>query len=350
MSKLHQYLKEGRTYIIAEMSGNHGGSVEHALKIVEAAHEAGADCLKMQTYTADTITINAHTDPFLIKQGLWEKEYLYDLYTRAHTPWEWHRQIKEETERRGMDFLSTPFDFTAVDFLEELGVSMYKIASFEAVDLPLIEKVASCKKPVILSCGMASKDEIREAVDTVFATGNKDLILLKCCSAYPSAPSQMHLRTISDMRDTFHVPVGLSDHSAGSLASQLAVAHGAVVIEKHLCISKDDDTADAAFSLDKDEFAQLVKDIRAAEEALGPSAVYGPDEGEMTSYALRRSLFAVKDIAAGEKLTPDNIRSIRPAQGLHPRHYKSLIRDGYAARAIPFGTPLSEEDVRYGEP
>ena len=343
--KLLDYMQKKKTYIIAEMSGNHGGKIEKAIDIVRAAAEAGADCLKIQTYTADTITINCHTEPFLVKTGLWQNDYLYDLYTKAYTPWEWTTPIKEEAEKLGMDFLSTPFDFTAVDFLESVGVEYYKIASFEIIDIPLVRKVAQTGKPVIMSCGMASEDEIREAVDTVKATDNSNLILLKCCSAYPTNYATMNLRTIIDMREKFGVPVGLSDHSIGTLTDIAAVALGVPVIEKHICLSREDKTVDGAFSLDKDEFKQMVTDVRNAELSLG-GINYGPSEDEAQSYAHRRSLFAVKDIKAGEAFTAENIRSIRPACGLHTRYYDELIGGRIASRDISFGTPLSWEDVQ----
>ena len=343
--KLLDYLNCKKTYVIAEMSGNHGGRLEKALEIVHAAAEAGADCLKIQTYTADTITINCHTEPFLVKTGLWQNDYLYDLYMKAYTPWDWTRPIKEEAEKLGMDFLSTPFDFTAVDYLEGVGVQYYKIASFEIVDIPLVRKVAQTGKPMIVSCGMASEAEIQEAVDTVKAAGNQNLILLKCCSAYPTDYSTMNLRTIVDMREKFGVPVGLSDHSIGTLTDIAAVALGVPVIEKHICLSREDKTVDGAFSLDKDEFKQLVTDVRNTELSLG-GINYGPSADEAQSYAHRRSLFAVKDIKAGEAFTADNIRSIRPACGLHTRYYDELIDGRIAARDIPFGTPLSWEDVQ----
>ena len=343
--KLLDYLQNKKTYIIAEMSGNHGGRLEKAMEIVHAAAEAGADCLKIQTYTADTITINCHTEPFLVKTGLWQNDYLYDLYSKAYTPWEWTGPIKEEAERLGMEFLSTPFDFSAVDFLEKVGVQYYKIASFEIIDIPLIRKVAQTGKPIIMSCGMASEEEIREAVETVKKAGNNNLILLKCCSAYPTDFATMNLRTINDMREKFGVPVGLSDHSIGTLTDIAAVALGVPVIEKHICLSREDKTVDGAFSLDRNEFKQMVEDVRNTELSLG-GVSYGPSADEAQSYAHRRSLFAVKDIKAGEAFTEDNIRSIRPACGLHTRYYDELIGGKCASRDIPLGTPLSWEDVQ----
>ncbi len=362
MARIQEYIKNHKTYIIAEMSGNHGGSLEKALEIVRAAAETGADCLKTQTYTADTLTLNAHTDPFLLKNGLWDNSYLYDLYEKAYTPWEWMPQIKAEAERLGMDFLSTPFDDTAVDFLEGIGEEFYKIASFELVDLPLIRKTAQTGKPIVMSCGMATEEEIREAVETCYAAGNHDIILLKCCSAYPTVYETMHLNTIRDMQAKYRLPIGLSDHSEGSLADVTAVALGACVIEKHFCISKEDNTVDSAFSLSKEEFAQMVQDIRKAEAALG-GVSYGPDEKEAQSYSLRRSLYAAKEIKAGEVFTKENVRSVRPAGGLHTRYYDTLVgnneagvfggtrADGSkaqpkrAARDIAFGTALTWDDV-----
>ena len=341
--KLIDYLSKNKTYIIAEMSGNHSGSLDKALEIVKAAAKAGADCLKIQTYTADTITINSHTEPFLVKTGLWEKEYLYDLYVKAFTPWEWTKPIKDLTEELGMDFLSTPFDFTAVDFLEDINVEFYKIASFELIDIPLIKKVAMTMKPIVMSCGMASEEEIKEAVDTVYSTGNKNLVLLKCCSSYPADYKNMNLRTITDMKEKFNVPIGLSDHSVGSMASIIAVSLGAQVIEKHFCISRDDKTVDSDFSLNKEEFKQLVDDIRNTEISIGDSK-YGPTLSEMQSYEHRRSLFVVKDIKKGEPFTKENIRSIRPACGLHTRYYEEIINGKVASEDISFGTPL---DMKY---
>lgn len=350
MIRLEKYLEEGKTYIIAEMSGNHGGSLETALKIVRAAADAGADCLKIQTYTADTLTIDCKSEPFKVGKGLWEERYLYDLYQEAYTPWEWTPAIKKETERCGMDFLSTPFDFTAIDYLESIGEEFYKIASFEIVDIPLIRRAAGTGKPLVISCGMASEEEIREAVETVREVRGcgegpvPGLVLLKCCSAYPTDYETMHLSTIPDMKMKFNVPVGLSDHSEGSLGAVAAVALGAQVVEKHICLTAEDKTVDSAFSLSGEEFAALVRDIRNTEKALGRVS-YGPAPEEASSYALRRSLYAVKDIEEGERFTAENIRSIRPAGGLHTRYYDELISCGRAARRIPFGTPLGREDV-----
>lgn len=341
--KLFDSIQAGKTYIIAEMSGNHGGSLENALKIVRAAHAVGADCLKIQTYTADTITLNCRTDDFLVHDGLWKKRYLYDLYQEAYTPWEWHAAIKQEAEKYGMDFLSTPFDFTAVDFLEDLGVEMYKIASFENVDIPLIRKVASTGKPVIISCGMASAAEIQEALDTCRSVNNHQVVLLKCCSAYPTNYATMNLRTIPDMAARYGVPIGLSDHSEGSLASIAAVSLGAKVVEKHLCL-QGCKAVDSDFSMDEESFARLVRDIRNTEAALG-QVCYAPSPDEKQSLAHRRSLYVSADIKKGERFTADNIRSVRPAFGLHTRYYDQLLKSGRAARDLAFGTPLRWEDI-----
>jgi pseudaminic acid synthase len=343
--KLLDYMQTKKVYIIAEMSGNHGGSLERALEIVHAAHDAGADCLKIQTYTPDTITINSHTAPFLVKTGLWKGQYLYDLYQGAYTPWEWHAPIKAETEKLGMDFLSTPFDLTAVDYLENLNVSMYKIASFEAIDIPLIRKVAATGKPLLISTGMASTAEIQEALEAARSVGNQNVILLKCCSSYPANYADMHLANIPDMQRQFSVPVGLSDHSAASLASIAAVALGACVVEKHFCITRDEKTVDSDFSLNKEEFARLVEDIRQTSAAIG-QPYYGPSESESQSFEHRRSLFAVAPIAKGDYFTKDNVRSIRPACGMHTRYYDLLLQGSVAAEDIPFGTPLRRDLVK----
>ncbi len=345
--KLLQYLKENKTYIIAEMSGNHDGSLEKALLLVKAAADAGADCLKIQTYTADTLTIDVKSDNFLLGKGLWENTYLYDLYRKAYTPWKWTEPIMEACEEYGLDFLSTPFDFTAVDYLENLGCEFYKIASFELVDIPLIRYAASKKKPLIISCGMGTEEEIAEALETARKGGAPEVVLLKCCSAYPTDYRTLHLRTIPDMKEKFGVPVGLSDHSEGTIAASLAVSLGAQVVEKHLCLSPQDKTVDSAFSLSAKEFRELVQDIRRTEEALGKVS-YGPSPEEAESLRLRRSLYAVKDIRKGELFTAENIRSIRPAGGLHTRYYEELIAGKRAASDIACGTPLSEEMVENG--
>lgn len=334
-------------YIIAEMSANHGGSIERALEILRAAKTAGADCIKLQTYTADTLTIDSDQEPFQIKSGNWAGETLYQLYDRAYTPWEWHRALFEEAKALGLDFLSTPFDTTAVDFLEELGVEAYKIASFEAVDLKLIRYIAAKGKPIFLSTGMASFEEISEAVEAIRSEGNHQICLLRCSSAYPALAEDMNLRIIPYFNQVFDLPAGLSDHSQGSLAAIAAAAVGACVIEKHFCISRKDQTADASFSMEPEEFAQMVEAVRQTERALG-RVDFSISELEKGSLIFRRSLFAVEDIQAGEAFTERNIRSIRPGHGLKPKHYDSVLgklADSFIAR----GTPLTWDLIRMGD-
>lgn len=334
-------------YIIAEMSGNHAGSIKRAKEIIRAAKNNGADCIKIQTYTPDTLTIDCHNEYFQVQNGTWEGENLYSLYGKAYTPWEWQAELKEEADRVGIDFLSTPFDKTSVDFLEDLGIEFYKIASFEMIDLPLLEYVASKGKPIIMSTGMGSVEEIKEAIEAVYSTGNTQLAILKCSSVYPADPADMNLRTIEDMRERFKLPVGLSDHSMGSLSAATAVALGASVIEKHFCISREIENPDSSFSMTPAEFKQMVSDIRKVEAALG-KATYGVSKQEESSMVFRRSVFAVKDIAAGEKLTEDNIRIIRPGYGIKPKYMKDVL--GMTAdRAIERGTPISFDILEKGD-
>lgn len=322
MFTLFDKISNNKVYVIAEMSANHGGSLDNALEIVRQAAAAGADCLKIQTYTADSLTIDCDRDDFIIKGGLWDGYKLYDLYTDAGTPYEWQARIKEECESCGIDFLSTPFDNAAVDLLEDIGCEAYKIASFELVDLPLIEYAASKGKPIILSCGMASAEEIGDAVDACRRAGNDRIVLLKCCSEYPANWKDMHIANIPDMKEKFGVNVGLSDHSAGSIAAVVAVAQGACVIEKHVKL-EGVESADSQFSMTMDEFADMVKAVRAAKQIVG-DVYYGPTEGENDSLVFRRSLYAVKDIRAGEPFTSENIRSIRPGYGVLPKYLKEI--------------------------
>lgn len=339
--KLLERIQGGGIYTIAEMSANHAGKLENAYAIIKAAKQAGADCLKIQTYTADTLTLNCDNEYFRIHGGLWDGQTFYDLYQKASTPWQWQRAIKEACEKEGLDFLSTPFDFTAVDFLESLNVEAYKIASPELNDIPLIEYVASKGKPMLISTGMATQDEILAAVEACRAKGNEQVILLKCTSEYPAQFADMNLRLIPDMIRRFGVPVGLSDHSMGHLAPVTAVALGACVIEKHFCLDRAIKNPDSAFSMEPAEFARMVQAVNQAKSALG-QPVYGLSEGESAS--IRRSLFASRDIQAGEAFTRDNVRSVRPAYGLPPvRYYEVLKRK--AACGIPFGTPLKEEHL-----
>lgn len=331
-------IRKNEPYIIAEMSANHGGSLDTALEIVREAAKAGADCVKIQTYTADTITIDCDNEAFRIKGGLWDGYKLYDLYTDAGTPWEWQARIREECAACGVDFLSTPFDNTAVDFLESIGCEAYKIASFELVDLPLIEYAASKGKPMIISCGMGSAEEIQDAVDACRRAGSEQIVLLKCCSEYPANWADMHLANIPDMQKRFGVPVGLSDHSAGSLAAVVGATLGACVIEKHVKL-EGVTSADSEFSMTMQEFAQMVQDVKAA-AAIRGEVQYGPTPGEQGNLALRRSLFAVKAIQKGERFTTENVRSIRPAQGLAPKSLSEVLACR-AARDIDFGEPLN---------
>ena len=343
MSKLFEKINSGGVYVIAEMSANHAGKLENALALIEEARKAGADCLKIQTYTADTITIDCDNEYFRIHGGLWDGYKLHDLYKDAFTPWEWHAQLKEACEAAGMDFLSTPFDKTATDFLNDLGVTAYKIASFELVDIPLIEYVASKGKPMIISCGMSTEEEIRDALDACYRVGNQQVVLLKCCSEYPANWKDMHIANIPDMREKFRVPVGLSDHSAGDIAAIVAVSMGACVVEKHMCLSRNIPNPDAAFSMEPAEFKKMVDDIRDALEIKG-NVQYGPTEKEEDNLKFRRSLFAVKEIHAGDTFTEENVRSIRPSNGLKPIYLKELLGKK-AKRDIPYGMPILEEDL-----
>ena len=343
MFRVFDKIKNGEVYIIAEMSANHGGSLDNALKIVREVAKTGADCLKIQTYTADSLTIDCDNDYFRIKGGLWDGYKLYDLYKDAYTPYEWQKTIKEECERCGLDFLSTPFDNDAVDFLLDIGAEAFKIASFELVDIPLIEYAASKHKPMIMSCGMASIEEINDAVDACHRMGNSEIVLLKCTSEYPAKWSDMHLANIPDMKDRFGTYIGLSDHSAGSVGAVAGVALGACVIEKHVML-EGVESADSGFSMTIDEFARMVTDVRNASKA-----VKGPDyeltQGEKDSTVFRRSIFAVEDIRQGEEFTKENIRVIRPGYGIAPKYYNDILGKKSTAD-IKRGTPLKESDFK----
>ena len=342
--KLYDKLKNNEVYIIAEMSANHGGKIENAFRIIEEAAKAGADCVKIQTYTADTLTINCTDDPYIIKGGLWDGYNFYQLYREAYTPWEWQSDLKKKCEEVGVDFLSTPFDPTAVDFLEELGVEFYKIASFELVDIPLIEYVASKGKPIVMSCGMGSIEEIEEALDACKRQNNENVVLLKCCSQYPAQYEDMNVSVIPDMKERFKKPVGLSDHSFGSLAPVVAVSMGAQIIEKHVCLNKEIESADAGFSMTMEEFAEMVKDVRNAAIIKG-RPTYELTEHEKNGLGGRRSLVAVKDIKEGEIFTKENVRSIRPSIGIKPKYYNHLLGKE-AKKAYQFGEPISEVEIR----
>lgn len=332
---------EGKpAYIIAEMSANHNQSYERAVELIHAAHEAGADAIKLQTYTPETITIDARGPLFTHSQdSLWSNKNLYDLYSEAYTPWEWQPKLKKIADDIGIALFSTPFDPTSVDFLEEMDVPAYKIASFEIVDLPLIRYIAEQGKPIILSTGMATLAEIDEAVRTIREAGNDQIALLKCTSAYPAPPEEMNLRTIPHLAAAFGVPVGLSDHTLGIATSVAAVALGACIIEKHFTLSRADPGPDSAFSLEPHEFRAMVDAVRETQKALG-TVCYDVAEHEKASTVFRRSLFAVKDIEAGEEFTEENVRSIRPGYGLPPK-YLSTVLGRRAAEKITRGTPLS---------
>ena len=330
-------------FVIAEMSGNHNQSLERALELVDVAADAGAHAIKLQTYTADTMTIEHAGEGFHIADpnSLWSGRSLYDLYQEAHTPWEWHHAIFTRARERGIIPFSTPFDDTAVDFLESLEVGAYKIASFENTDLPLIRKVARTGKPMIISTGMASLAELDESMRAAREAGCKNIVLLKCTSSYPSSPENTNINTIPHMRALFDCEVGLSDHTMGCGAAVAAVALGASVIEKHFTLSRAEGGVDSAFSLEPDELRQLVLETERAWQALGRIS-YGPTAAEKPSLAFRRSLYAVADIAAGEKLTTENVRAIRPGYGLPPKFIDTVI--GKHAKAdISRGTALRWE-------
>lgn len=331
-----------KTYIIAEMSANHAGSIERAKEIIEAAKESGADCIKIQTYTPDTITIDCNNDYFSINGGTWNGENLYKLYSKAYTPWEWQAELKEYSSEVGIDFFSTPFDKTSVDFLEEIGVAFYKIASFELVDIPLIKYVASKGKPIIMSTGMSTLAEIDEAVRTIRAEGNNEIALLRCASAYPAVTDEMNLATMKNMAEVFNVPVGLSDHSMGSVGAVTAVALGARIIEKHFCLSRDIENPDSSFSMEPAEFKKMVDDIRQAEIAIGRVS-YGPTKQELENKVFRKSIFVTEDIQAGQKFTEENVRVIRPGYGLAPKFYDEIIGK-VASRNLKRGEPVQMGD------
>lgn len=325
-------------YIVAEMSGNHNHDLTRALRIIEAAKEAGADAVKLQTYRADTITIDSNRDEFIVKGGLWDGRRLYELYEEAHTPWDWHAPIFEHARKLGIAVFSSPFDPTAVDLLEDLGVPAYKIASPELIDLPLIRKVATLGKPMILSTGAATFEEITEAVEAARTAGCDDLILLHCTAAYPAPPEEANLATLRELSQAFNVVVGLSDHTLGTYVSSLAVGLGANFIEKHFTLARADGGVDSAFSIEPKELAELVQTARSAQLAVG-TPCFGPTKSESSVLSNRRSLYVVKPISKGEMFTADNVRSIRPANGLKPKYLENVLGK-VAARDIAHGEPL----------
>jgi pseudaminic acid synthase len=330
------------TYIIAELSANHNQDFDQAVRLIQAAKDSGADAIKLQTYTPETITISCNNRDFLIGEGtLWQGKNLFDLYSEAYTPWEWQPELKKIAEKLGMDLFSTPFDPTAVQFLEGMDVPAYKVASFELVDLPLIKTIAAQNKPIIMSTGMATLAEIDEAVRAIRETGNTQIALLKCTSAYPAPPEEMNLRTLPNLAETFNVPVGLSDHTLGIAASATAVALGACIIEKHFTLSRSESGPDSAFSLEPPEFKDMVSTIRDVEKVLG-EVNYSPTAHEIASRVFRRSLYVVKDVKNGDAFSENNVRSIRPGYGLPPKYLNEVLGRS-ASRDIKRGTPLSWE-------
>lgn len=330
-----------KPFIIAEMSGNHNQSLSRALAIVDAAAEAGVDALKIQTYTADTMTIDKSDGEFFIADpnSLWKGESLYNLYKKAYTPWEWHKPIFDRCKEKGIIGFSTPFDFTAVDFLEELNIPFYKLASFENIDLPLIKKIAQTGKPIIASTGMASVAELDEMVRTAKENGCPEITLLKCTSSYPATPAGTNLLTIPHLKHLFGCPVGLSDHTLGIGVAVASIALGATVIEKHFTLCRAEGGVDSAFSLEPQEMAQLVRECKTAYEALGEIS-YGVTEQEKKSLQFRRSLYIVEDMKKGEILTKKNLRSIRPGLGLPPKYYEMLLGK-QVVRDVERGTAMS---------
>jgi len=330
-------------YIVAEMSGNHNHELGRALRIIDAAKAAGADAVKLQTYRADTITIDHHGDEFIVKGGLWNGRRLYELYEEAHTPWEWHAPIFEHARRIGITVFSSPFDHTAVDFLESLNAPAYKIASPELIDLPLIRKVARTGKPIVMSTGAATLEEIGEAIEAARGAGATELVVLHCTAAYPAPPEEANLATIAALAERFNVVVGLSDHTLGTTVSAMAVGLGASFIEKHFTLARADGGVDSAFSLEPAELSELVTTARIAQSAIG-RPTYGPTASEASVLRNRRSLYVVKPIAKGDMFTVDNIRSIRPANGLKPKHLDAVL-GRRALRDLAFGEPLSADMI-----
>ncbi len=333
-------------YVIAEMSGNHNGDINRAFRILEVAKAAGADAVKLQTYTADTITLDHDGPEFLIEGGLWDGRRLYELYQEAHTPWDWHAPIFARAREIGITVFSAPFDPTAVDLLESLDVPAYKIASPEIVDVGLIRRVARAGKPMIISTGMANLEEIVAAVDAARAGGAEQIVVLHCVSAYPTPPEEANLRTIADLADRLDVVTGLSDHTMDTTVATLAVGMGACVIEKHVTLARADGGVDSAFSLEPPELERLVRDTRMAHAALGAPA-YRPTRSEEAGLKFRRSLYVVADVSAGDELTPSNVRSIRPSLGLAPKHLDAVI-GRRAARDLKRGEPLAADMVEGG--
>lgn len=336
--------EDSPVYIIAELSANHNQDFDQAVQLIRAARDAGADAIKLQTYTPDTMTIDCDNEYFRIGKGtIWEGKSLYELYKEAYTPWEWQPKLKKIANDLGMDLFSTPFDKTAVDFLEKMDVPACKIASFELVDIPLVQYVAKTGKPMIMSTGMATLAEIDEAVKAAREAGCKELALLKCTSAYPSDPAEMNLRTIPNMAEAFSVPVGLSDHTLGIAVPVVAVALGACIVEKHFTISRKTPGPDSVFSLEPHEFKAMVDAIRNTEKAMG-EVQYKVSDHELASRVFRRSLFIVSDMIAGDVFNEENVRSIRPGNGLHTKYLQNVL-GRRTNQNIKRGTPLIREYI-----
>jgi pseudaminic acid synthase len=342
----HRIGPDHPVYVVAELSANHSQDYGRAEELVRAAAEAGADAVKLQTYTPDTMTIDCDAEEFRIKGTIWEGRTLYELYQEAHTPWEWQPRLMDLATSLGISLFSTPFDATAVDFLEEMGVPAYKVASFEIVDLPLIAKMAATGKPIIMSIGMATREEIGQAVNVARESGANEIALLRCTSAYPARPEEADLRTIPDLAESFSAVPGLSDHNLDIVVPITAVALGARIVEKHLTLSRRDPSPDSSFSLEPKEFEEMVEAIRTTEKALG-AVRYGPRESERPSRVFRRSLFVVEDIKRGEPFSHQNVRSIRPGHGLPPSMLDHVIGK-MAARDLARGTPLRKKDIDHG--
>lgn len=343
--KLNEY---NRCFIIAELSANHGNDINIAKRTIKAAKESGADAIKIQTYTPDTMTIDCDNEYFKINQGtIWDGRYLYDLYKEAYTPWEWQMELKEYANNIGLVFFSTPFDKSAVDFLETMNVPAYKIASFEITDIPLIEYIASKQRPVIISTGIATIDDIQEAVNACRRMNNNNIVLLKCTSSYPAKLEDSNLKTIADLKEKFNVIVGLSDHSIDIEVSLAAIALGAKVIEKHFILDRDIGGPDSLFSLEPNQFREMVEGVRKIEKAIG-KVDYELDEKKIKNRELSRSLFIVEDMEVGDRFTSDNIKSIRPGFGLHPKYYNQIIGKTVNCK-VKRGTPLSFDLINIKE-
>lgn len=335
-----------KPYIIAEMSGNHNQEIENAKKLILAAKEAGADAVKLQTYTADTITLNCEGDGFVIKNkdSLWAGRKLYDLYEEAHTPWDWHEDLFNYAKEIGIEIFSSPFDETAVDLLEKLNAPIYKVASFEVTDINLVEYIGKTKKPVILSTGIATLSEINEAVTCLKDCGVKDITLLHCVSSYPAPVSETRLQSMQFLKDTFDVKVGLSDHSLGIGVSVAAAALGAEVIEKHFCLDRSKGGVDSAFSLEPHELKSLVEETKVAFEAAQGKKIRYSENEDSNKRVYSRSLYIAKDVKKGDRVTKENVRSVRPGLGMHPRHLKTVL-EGHFNNDYKMGTPMSFDKI-----